>query len=416
MASGESLFALWALLAFGATLAVYATIRFLRIGRISRKPQKTQSDLLVETLKDQAEQVRLAVEDRDSSHVALQELDETYRAVTRNLPIGLMVFQFDGPISLVNPALANMIGGQDALPDRLDQLPWELVEHVLSFKEHPEWVEKRIQMELDHQPVILDLSVIDLGSSWFLLTVQDRTRVIQLQKRLKMSHELATMGEMASGMTHEVKNALSVISGHLQLISRKERVRSDERLRENVTHIETEIQRLLNVTRQFMQSSQMPKLAMIPVRASKIASELVTHWNHEIQNGRLRIDAAPDTPIALDLEQIKVAINNLVINALEAIESSGRVRLNFENREPDWFIIKVEDSGPGVSEEMAKNLFTPLVTSKETGSGLGLFQARKIAQAHQGDLKFKNQPTTFSIWLPLRPSEADQFIVDNTIQ
>ena len=407
----EFLHILWGFFALCCVGIFFLIYRFLRALKVSQKRHPETGDLLVETLKDQALRVKLANQERDSSQEALENLDETYRTVTRNIPIGLLVFNREGQIALVNPSLLAMLPDPDRHMSHLSDLPEDLVQQIQVFEEKSEILEKRVEFLWKEQTIIADLSVVALSNGWKLLTLQDKTRVVHLQRHVKTKSDLALMGELASGITHEVKNSLSIISGHLQLLARQPGLKEDR----NLGVIEKEIHRLLRVTRQFMQSSKVPSLNIRLTSWDSLLDDLKNTWKNPVLEGRFFLGVPPDSPFSFDAEQLKTVLDNLILNGLEAIGDEGEVHLDFDDGLLDWLVIKVSDTGPGCSKEIKSKLFTPLVTSKPQGSGLGLFQARKIVQAHRGEIKFISNPTVFAVWLPRKNLETSQQFVDDTL-
>ncbi|MEM2785754.1 MAG: HAMP domain-containing sensor histidine kinase, partial [Candidatus Nitrosotenuis sp.] len=103
--------------------------------------------------------------------------------------------------------------------------------------------------------------------------------------------------------------------------------------------------------------------------------------------------------ITCDIDKMKVVFGNLITNAIEAMNGIGTITISAKE-DKDEVIIEVEDSGPGIADEHLTQIFEPLFTTKEVGTGLGLASCKNIIERHRGTISVKNNPTTFVIKLP----------------
>jgi nitrogen-specific signal transduction histidine kinase len=407
------LLTIWAVFSAFTIGFLFLTYRLLRSFRREKRTRPQKTDLFVETLKVQADRVQQAFQERDHSKEALQVLDEAYRSITRSIPVGLLVFRPDGKIILVNPALEKMLPEAEGERVCLDQLPKVLSDEISFLREHSEVLEKRVSLNWSEKECLADMSLVKLNNSWNLLTIQDKTGVIQLQKRLQIRNDLAHMGELASGITHEVKNSLSIIQGHIQLMRRKPEFQNNS----SAQTVEDEIKRLLHVTRQFMQSSKAPLLHFQTCSMNELFQGIEKKWHTAIEKGHLILVPAESLNLKVDPDLLLTVFDNLILNGIEACREAGkdiRVKVTWRQDENGGFLFSVIDEGPGIIPEMEKKLFVPLVSSKSEGSGLGLFQARKIIQSHRGELHFSQNPTTFTIWLPTDSEESSGYLDHTT--
>ncbi|PIE90923.1 MAG: hypothetical protein CR997_03445 [Acidobacteria bacterium] len=408
------LIALWALLALGGTLCFFILYRFLKASRRSEHEQP-ERNLFVEAIQDQAILAKKAREERDLSDQALKDLDLTYRAVTQHIPVCLLVFDTNGRIQLMNPQFQKVFSGFPEHHETLDDLPLVLCDEIKFLMEAENIREKRVEIAWQNQNHICDLSLVQLRTDQFLLTLQDKTRVTQLQRHLKIKSDLALIGELASGITHEVKNTLAILQGHIQLLTRQSGMKDNR----NIQTMKEEINRLFKLIQQFMKSSEAPKLNKQNVSLRELYDVLAKAWEQPVEQGVLKL-AEPDETISIhmDLDQVRNVLSNLILNSLEAIDQlptkNGRVKLEWECDHPDRVVIHVTDTGAGISPAMMKNLFTPLITDKKKGSGLGLFQSKKLVQAHHGEIRVSQNPTRFSVSLPRQVDSGNGYI-DDTI-
>ena len=106
-----------------------------------------------------------------------------------------------------------------------------------------------------------------------------------------------------------------------------------------------------------------------------------------------------DNEIKCDFELMKVVLINLFINAIQATDENGKIKITSESRD-NSIMIQVEDNGPGIPEDKLGKIFEPLFTTKQEGTGLGLASCKSIIEQHGGKISVKNNPTRFIIELP----------------
>ncbi len=279
------------------------------------------------------------------------------------------------------------------------------------------------------RPVGLVTSVLtddDGTPTGVILTVRDQASVRDLKERMRRSDRLATLGMIAAGIAHEVKNPLVGISGAAQLM--KSELRSNERpgkgadrnrsLIEYLDVILKESDRLNKVLEGILDFT---RLKPHELKACNIHSILdrVLLLNEESarQSGivltRLYDPSLPDVIGSRD-HLIQVFLN-IVKNAVEAMTTGGK--LTVVTRMSDLFtsvqadgkklrlmVVKISDTGPGIKQEHLNDVFTPFFTTKDRGVGLGLALSYQIVQEHLGMIRVEsqeNEGTTFSVYLPL---------------
>jgi signal transduction histidine kinase len=111
-----------------------------------------------------------------------------------------------------------------------------------------------------------------------------------------------------------------------------------------------------------------------------------------------------DTEIECDFEAMKIVLINLIVNAMYAIEDEGKITIRSEIKD-NQVIIEIEDSGPGISDDKLEEIFEPLFTTKQEGTGLGLASCKSIIKQHGGKISVKNNPTRFIIELPRKMND-----------
>ena len=249
----------------------------------------------------------------------------------------------------------------------------------------------------------------DLGRNFNQMVVQLRENREEIERlhRTQMSRaeHMATLGEMATGLAHEIRNPLAGIAGVIEIIGRDLPTTSPARA--VVKDVRQEISRINRIVTDLLQTAR-PH----PPKVRK--SDLNTTVEHAVMLGRQQAMAS-GTEIALhkdsslpevehDSDQIHQVLLNLLLNASQAIEQDGRIEVTVERR-GDVAVIEVSDNGRGIAPELLPNIFRPFFTTKGDGTGLGLSLARRIVEDHQGRIDVTStvgQGTTFSVVLPLQ--------------
>lgn len=248
------------------------------------------------------------------------------------------------------------------------------------------------------------------------------------REELVNAERLAAIGKMAAHVTHEIRNPLSSIGLNLELLE-EEVARAtaagtpEAELRpvmkeaaQLVTAIRAEVDRLSRIAEQYLSVARRPRPRLEPERVDDLVQELLAFVQPELDRAGVRVrvevdEAGPEIP--LDESQIRQALLNLLRNAREAMPKGGEivVGVSFGG---DVVTITVDDTGPGVPEELRASIFDPFFTTKQRGTGLGLAVTRDIIEAHGGAISCEARSsggTRFRITLPVggapaRPAEA----------
>jgi signal transduction histidine kinase len=242
-----------------------------------------------------------------------------------------------------------------------------------------------------------------------------RMKLVESRAIIERQEKLASLGVLAAGVAHEIRNPLTAIKA--RLFTQQKMLKPGSPELEDAAVIGSEINRLEHIVRdvlQFARPSE-PKLALLP--ASKALKEVRELLAPQLEKNsiELNLDPANGAMVRADLQQLKQVLINLVQNAAESIGHDGKITLRerldtarLEGQQRPVVILEVEDTGRGISPEVQERLFDPFFSTKEDGTGLGLSIAARILQKHGGALEFQthvNHGTTFGIVLP-QPREA----------
>lgn len=198
----------------------------------------------------------------------------------------------------------------------------------------------------------------------------DRLNTLQ---QLRHVDRLGTLGRMAAGIAHELGTPLNVVAGRAALIasgklSSDEVTASARTIKSEADRITSIVQRLLDFARGRRPQRIECELAVIVQRTISLLDSLAHKRDVHLE----LLSPSVPTKCFVDESQIQQVITNLIVNAVQATPSGGRVRLSIDQPEEGWLRIRVEDGGPGVPEELRERIFEPFFTTKEVGEGTGL--------------------------------------------
>lgn len=238
--------------------------------------------------------------------------------------------------------------------------------------------------------------------------VQARSKLEKSQATLMAAERLATVGKMAAGVAHSIRNPLTSVK--MRLFSLQRSLELSENQHEDFEVISQEIKHLDLIIQNFLEYAKPPKLSLTRVSPSDVTDSALNLLKLRLDSQRVRVSVEREAPlrsILIDPEQLKEVLVNLISNSMEAMDGPGRITIT----ESEGFIeplgrvavLSVSDSGLGVPEPERERVFEPFHTTKEEGTGLGLPIARRIVTEHGGTLTLtqaKGGGAKFTITLP----------------
>lgn len=253
----------------------------------------------------------------------------------------------------------------------------------------------------------------DLGRDFNAMVQQLRESRSEIQRlhqsQMSRAEHLATLGELAAGLAHEIRNPLAGIAGVVEIIGRD--LPEGSPGREVWAEIHGEIQRIQKTLNQLLNYSRPkpPEYAVAPLlvaaeRAVRLVQQQATSRPIEIK----LVKAGDLPPCEHDAAQVEQMLVNLLFNAIQAIDGAGSVELRLEPRDGMAAII-VSDTGRGIPPEQLDKIFRPFFTTKGQGTGLGLSLARRIVETHGGRIEVSSviqKGTQFTILMPLSKTPA----------
>jgi nitrogen fixation/metabolism regulation signal transduction histidine kinase len=226
--------------------------------------------------------------------------------------------------------------------------------------------------------------------------------------RLIASERVAAWQEVARRLAHEIKNPLTPIKMSLETLiaaSEKGHPRFNQLFRESAGAVLEEVERLRRIVDEFSQFARMAKPQLKPLSLSELAEQVLSLYGIPREGIDVCSQIARDVWVRGDRDQLTQVLLNLIKNAEEALNGSGRIEIKIGSLDGQAWL-EVIDSGSGVPLEDRARIFEPYFTTKQGGSGLGLAIARRIAEEHGGQLDVGGEPgrgAVFTLRLPSNP-------------
>lgn len=354
--------------------------------------------------------------------------DRFFRHLVLNLRNGVLAIARDGRIAAMNEVAYRVLGlnpneGDLGHPyaEVLQGCPEvvRVLQSALETSELPSRAELRLRKT--GRAIGYTISKIyddDRAEVGLTLFFKDLTRVEQLEERERLRDRLATLGEMAAAIAHEVKNPLASIEVMAGVLRRQLTDRPDAM--ETLGDIIKESKMANAIVVEVLEFVRPIRLQVEPLEVAEAARDAIQGLDHGAAQVNLHVDEGVPELMA-DPHQLRQLFTNLMTNAIEAIGPGEPVdvRISYvaEDAEPAGagqpplaqVRIEVRDQGPGISEDDLERIFSPFFTTKPQGTGLGLSIVRKVVDAHDGIIDATSAPgrgTTFRVTLPVVPAPA----------
>ena len=256
-----------------------------------------------------------------------------------------------------------------------------------------------------------------LFSLWFVFQNQKRhlARIEEMRKRLEQSERLSSLGQLAAGVAHEIRNPLNAISMASQRLQREYLPCEEDKGQEfsRLTGVvRDEIRRLNVIIEDFLTFSRSRRLELRQFSLTEVIQKLARLMGEEARarGVALTVKSAPDAlMVPMDVDKLQQALINIVKNALESIDGTGSIDIVLEKQPGDRAVVRISDTGAGLAPGEIEKIFDPDYTTKEKGLGLGLPIAYEIIRGHGGTIDVQSSQgrgTTFEISLPTQPAPA----------
>jgi two-component system sensor histidine kinase HydH len=334
--------------------------------------------------------------------------------LVENMPIGLVAIDNNKKITSLNHVAGSILNlsAEKVIGENADQVVpaklWQLLENLDMEKGV---IEKEIDCTLRENKVIpLEVSATLMNDEngmflGYVLLFKDLSEVRSLRKEIARNQRLASVGRLAAGVSHEIRNPLSSIKGFATYF--KERYHDIPENQQISNLMIQEVDRLNRVVGQLHEFARPITISKKPIKVKtflKDSLKLIERQALE-ENIKIQTDLAPEIDeVLIDPDRISQVLLNLYLNAVESMKNGGNLFVMLlKNKEKKGVEIRVSDTGTGISEDDLTHIFDPYFTTKASGTGLGLAIVHNIIDAHEGEIKVESRlglGTTVTILLP----------------
>lgn len=358
--------------------------------------------------------------ERRSAERALRASEARWRAIIDSATDAVIVIDHRGHIEAFNPGAERLFGYREAevLTAKVGILmpaPYRDEHDGYLARYRATGIAKIIGagrdvtgLHKDGTTFPLRLSVGEMsvdGEQKFVGILHDLTERVAMETRLRDQAALSKLGEMAAVIAHEVKNPIAGVRGAIQIIGSRLPPGSKDAL--IVNEIVARLDTLNDLMKDLLLFARPREPRLAAVDLATLVQGVADLVSRDAGHAHLEIDIQGSVPaIQADGELLKIAVQNFVINSAHAMNGRGRIDVALTSDGASCQIA-IADGGPGIPAEVRARLFTPFITTKARGTGLGLATAKRFVEAHRGTVTVDCPPrggTTITIQLPVRAS------------
>lgn len=271
------------------------------------------------------------------------------------------------------------------------------------------------EIELETKPHVLKNLLINTSflegeqnqAGGMVILVRDITRLKRLSEEINKNKRLASLGQIASAIAHEIRNPLSSIRGLAQFLFQSCAKESEQK--NDLKVIVQEVDRLNQLINQVLDFSRPKKLNITCFAIGDMITELVNLLKLESREKEIQFEFSLECSrqnLFADKDQIRQALMNIILNSIQAVPSGGIIDISLQlttYRNEDALLVSIKDNGAGISQEELSHIFDPFFTTRSQGTGLGLSIAYNIIEMHQGTIVVeseKGKGTEVKIFIP----------------
>jgi signal transduction histidine kinase len=236
---------------------------------------------------------------------------------------------------------------------------------------------------------------------------RDVSHLLTLEEQIRRSDRLKTIGQIAAGTAHEIRNPLTAIKGFMQLLDKTLSERNMSKEQEFVGIVLSEIDRVNELVSEFLLLSKPKEIKQVSMRIGRVLQEILPMIRNEALLHKVTVLYYPKPelpPILADKELLKQVFLNLGKNAIEAMDGGGTliIRECIYPHESDKIAVEIIDTGPGIAAEVLEKVFDPFFTTKPQGTGLGLSVCQRIVHDLGGRIEVASdeEGSQFTVWMP----------------
>jgi len=381
-----------------------------------------------------SERLRKTRKELREKSIDLEDLRVLQEHILRSVGSGIVTMDLQGNIASWNPAAEEITGYRyDEIKSRWQQVFGDSIKgifgHTDSLKASPFHFNGQI-MKKDGSIALLGMTASLLKDDTnavrgIILIFQDITKMVEMEDQVRMKERLATVGSLAAGIAHEIRNPLASLSGSIQVLQGELDLKGDNKQLMDIVVRETD--RLNTIIMEFLEYARLKNAQNETIELSPVLDETIMLLkNSRDFTGNIRITHQVDPHVVIqgDPQRIRQVFWNLLINACQAMPQGGEIIITARpfsgvHDDMDWCEIIIADTGEGIARDDRDRIFNPFFTTKTGGTGLGLAIVYRIIQDHRGTITVESVPgkgTQFIIRLPIIEEPVYTTLKNNTEQ
>jgi PAS domain S-box-containing protein len=375
----------------------------------AREKERTEAGFVVNTLHELLKKLKEKEKELQKLKTFAEERAVSIEAYNENIlqsvPSGVISVDTELKIKSMNQAADHILGvdanraiGNNFTDMFQEPLTTLMKEHrTVSRVEYP-------YVTGDKRHIWLGITTSELRNAagekiGFIFVFTDLSDIKALQTQVELKERLSQLGEMSAGISHELRNSMSVISGYAKLLGKK----VDEASRPTVDAVMEEIKNMDRIISELLAFAKPTILHMENVDLHELIKDIaaVSIGNSEA----VRVSIKADTPLSIraDAVLLRQALSNLIINAGEAMPNGGSIAIGLRQVK-NKAEISVRDSGCGIPEDIRQKIFLPFYTTKPQGIGFGLALVQKIVVSHGGSIEVESREGEGSLFTVILPA------------
>jgi PAS domain S-box-containing protein len=384
------------------------------------------------------------VTERKRAEEALRQSEEKYRTILEEMDEGYYEVDVAGSYTFLNDVVCAMLGytrkelmGMNYriyTPEEDIRSVYKVYNEVYRTGKPRRWY-PMVNIRKDGTRIFVENSILPIrnpegeinGFRGISRDVTERKRMeeerLQMEQKAQLASRLASVGEMASGIAHEINNPLTGVIGYAQLLLQED---LPENIRKDLETINDGAQRVANVIQRLLAFARQSKPQRTYVHINEVVATTLDlrSYHLETSNIKITVQLAPDLPVTIaDAGQLQQVFLNLIVNAETEMKlARGSGKLSVKTQQTDNIIrISFKDDGPGIVEENLERIFDPFFTTRQVGqgTGLGLSVCYGIVSEHGGRIYAESKPgrgATFIVELPIITEDKQLEFAEPAVQ
>jgi len=366
-----------------------------------------------------SERLRKTRQELQEKSMDFEDLRVIQDHILRSVGSGIVTMNMNGEITSWNNAAEQITGyrfeeARTSMNSIFGDSIKGLFGHTEDLKERPVRFEGQI-VKRDGSKAILGFTASLLRDDQeavrgIILTFQDITRLIEMEEQMRRQERLATVGSLAAGIAHEIRNPLASLSGSIQMLQGELDLKDDQKHLMDIVLRETD--RLNTIITEFLDYARPRSSQRELVVLHSLLNETIALFKNSksFRSGiDIRCEVAPQLTVTGDPQRLRQVFWNLLINAAQAIRVGGVISISAapgSGDESDEVIVRISDNGTGIADEHLQNIFDPFFTTKTDGTGLGLAIVYRILEDLGGSIDVKSELGKGSIFTMRLPLDA----------